>query len=312
MILGVDVSAWQADRTTNPVKHIDWSKMADMGVRFAWIKVGQGRYADKEFDYNWHEAKRVGIQRGGFWFHEWRKQYDPGANYQANLCADLIGTDTPELGIANDFERPNSNWPDLPDSATCDRMLWGFYETLYGRGLRADILYTNGEGLRRIKPRPWLLQKELWFAWPNNSENTAGAISRAKYYGWNRDPLFVQHTWKLPGKLYGAQSNDLDGNVFIGDENKFNNFLTGTVGPVPETGDDDMKLPQVALKTLYAGQWVRSEPGISKEKIGSKSLGTYLGLPDDTAWENDDLWLHFAGVGWMAYAYDGRIYLGMV
>ena len=51
---GIDVSKFQGD--------IDWSKVADSGVKFAWIKASEGGdRLDERFQANWEGAKAAGV-----------------------------------------------------------------------------------------------------------------------------------------------------------------------------------------------------------------------------------------------------------
>jgi lysozyme len=63
-IHGIDVSKFQGD--------IDWSKVADSGVKFAWIKATEGGdRLDDRFQANWTGAKDAGIPRGAYHFVYW-------------------------------------------------------------------------------------------------------------------------------------------------------------------------------------------------------------------------------------------------
>ena len=54
---GVDVSNHQGD--------VDWERVADDGIEFAYIKATEGRdFLDARFATNWSEAGRRGIDRG--------------------------------------------------------------------------------------------------------------------------------------------------------------------------------------------------------------------------------------------------------
>ena len=61
---GIDVSKFQGD--------IDWNRVADSGVKFAWIKATEGGdHADERFQANWAGAKEAGIPRGAYHFVYW-------------------------------------------------------------------------------------------------------------------------------------------------------------------------------------------------------------------------------------------------
>jgi lysozyme len=63
-IQGIDVSYWQGD--------IDWLKVREAGVHFAFIKATEGGdHLDPKFLENWEGAKRVGIARGAYHFIYW-------------------------------------------------------------------------------------------------------------------------------------------------------------------------------------------------------------------------------------------------
>ena len=63
-IHGIDVSKFQGE--------IDWSKVADSGVKFAWIKASEGGdHADERFQANWEGAKAAGIAHGAYHFVYW-------------------------------------------------------------------------------------------------------------------------------------------------------------------------------------------------------------------------------------------------
>jgi MYXO-CTERM domain-containing protein len=77
---GIDVSHHQ--------ETIDWDDVAGAGIDFAFIRVSDGLYQDREFTRNWAEARRVGIIRGVYQF------FRPGRDAvdQADLLLERMGT----------------------------------------------------------------------------------------------------------------------------------------------------------------------------------------------------------------------------
>lgn len=63
-IHGIDVSKFQGD--------IDWNRVANSGVKFAWIKATEGGdHVDQRFQANWAAAKAAGVPRGAYHFVYW-------------------------------------------------------------------------------------------------------------------------------------------------------------------------------------------------------------------------------------------------
>jgi lysozyme len=103
LIPGIDVSKWQGE--------IDWSKVANSGVRFAYIKATEGTgYTDPCFAVNWQSAKSAGVLRGAYHFFHPRLD----ARSQAKTFYATLGNDPGELP---------SIWKlqNLPDQPWCPR-----------------------------------------------------------------------------------------------------------------------------------------------------------------------------------------------
>lgn len=63
-IQGIDVSYWQGD--------VNWQKVDDAGVRFAYIKATEGGdRVDPKFHENWSGAKKAGLVRGAYHVMYW-------------------------------------------------------------------------------------------------------------------------------------------------------------------------------------------------------------------------------------------------
>jgi lysozyme len=63
-VQGIDVSYWQGN--------IDWQKVGDAGVHFAYIKATEGGdRLDPKFLDNWRAAKQAGIARGAYHVMYW-------------------------------------------------------------------------------------------------------------------------------------------------------------------------------------------------------------------------------------------------
>jgi lysozyme len=77
-IHGIDVSKFQGD--------IDWNKVADSGVQFAWIKASEGGdRLDQRFQANWEGAKAAGVPHGAYHFVYWcRPPMEEMANFEQN------------------------------------------------------------------------------------------------------------------------------------------------------------------------------------------------------------------------------------
>ncbi|MCC7074846.1 MAG: hypothetical protein IT383_26285 [Deltaproteobacteria bacterium] len=79
-VKGIDVSYWQSD--------VDWARVADDGVEFAFIRVSDGlTHVDTKFERNWAGAKDNGVLRGAYQF--FRSNQDPIA--QAELLIEKVG-----------------------------------------------------------------------------------------------------------------------------------------------------------------------------------------------------------------------------
>ena len=92
---GVDVSSHQGV--------INWDKVAAFTpkVRFAFIRAGVSyAYEDPQFQTNWKEAKRVGIDRGAY------HALYPGQDVkrQVDNFARIVGSDKGELAMVGDVE----------------------------------------------------------------------------------------------------------------------------------------------------------------------------------------------------------------
>ena len=78
-VQGIDVSKYQGD--------VDWSAVANSGVKFAWIKATEGGdRVDERFQANWQGAKEVGIPRGAYHFVYWcRAPIEEAAWFEQNV-----------------------------------------------------------------------------------------------------------------------------------------------------------------------------------------------------------------------------------
>jgi len=77
---GIDVSKWQGE--------IDWDAVAGDGIAFAFIRTSHGlNTLDEWYDFNWTEARRVGVRRGTYQY------FSPGqdAVAQADLLLERMG-----------------------------------------------------------------------------------------------------------------------------------------------------------------------------------------------------------------------------
>ncbi|HEX6740384.1 MAG TPA: GH25 family lysozyme [Sphingomicrobium sp.] len=90
---GVDVSAHQGA--------IDWPRLREQGVDFAYIKASEGGdFRDSAFARNWAAAGRAGIRRGAYHFFTLCR---PGADQAANFLA-AVPPDSTALPAAVDLE----------------------------------------------------------------------------------------------------------------------------------------------------------------------------------------------------------------
>jgi GH25 family lysozyme M1 (1,4-beta-N-acetylmuramidase) len=90
---GIDVSYYQ--------ESIDWPKVADAGIRFAFIRISDGlTVEDLRFERNWREAQRAGIARGSYQYF----RPDQDAIAQADLVIARLRGDRGELPPAIDVE----------------------------------------------------------------------------------------------------------------------------------------------------------------------------------------------------------------
>lgn len=239
-VFGCDTSKWQDDKDTPEV--IDYAVMKAAGARFAGVKSWQGYATDRAFAVSWVNAKAQGLPRFAYCY------WDSTVNMATQFINffNIIKDDPGEMPQALDLEA----------LVPRDKMIAAMrqFEKLYtDRGMRAryghnPMLYTNPNILLNyLKPVPadLLLKYDLFVAAYPVIPDTADPVS------FIRQSTIEPRTGEFPswrfwqfsadgnkqGKRFGAESRDIDIDIFNGDEATFAAYLGETVRPEPSDAE---------------------------------------------------------------------------
>lgn len=182
-VRGTDVSAWQGD--------IDWEKLADEGLSFAFIKATEGSsHIDSRFAYNFENAQKYGVSAGAYHFFS----YDSSGGAQAEHFISTVPVAEGMLPPVIDVEFYGDKESDLPEKEDVVRELSDMIERLtehYGvvpliyATKRSYDLYIAGEfpqcgiWIREVMPTsaPELSDGREWTFWQYTNRYKPKGIS---------------------------------------------------------------------------------------------------------------------------------------
>lgn len=203
-VVGVDVSNHQGE--------IDWPKLAESGVSFAYIKATEGGdFRDRSFARNWSEAKRAGVKRGAYHFFTLCRS----AREQADNFIATVPDDPDALPPVVDAEHMGPCTATLtPEDHVA--MLGEYLDAVESHYGRRPLVYTT---------------------WEFDSAMLAGALSGERF--WARSlvvpPMFRTAQWVIwqyhnRGRRPGV-AGDLDLDVFRGTKADFDRFSSAISRP---------------------------------------------------------------------------------
>ena len=213
-VLLLDISKWQ-DAPNNDILP-DFQKMINKGVSGIIIKCGEGNVLDRSFRQYVNILKTLNLPYGFYWYYN--NKYDPSLQAKTFISAvEKFGF--PPLGI----------WADLEDRNSGTFIGWkSWYNFLhdlefkYPNGMIGIYTgyyyfteYTKSVGISSASLN-WFGKFPLWIATYGGEPKIPAPWS--EYTIW-------QFTDFLDGKSYGVESNELDGNYFNGDYDKFLDFF---------------------------------------------------------------------------------------
>lgn len=181
---GIDVSHWQG--------RIDWARVADDGIAFAYIKATEGGdYVDPQFVANWDGAARAGVLRGPY--HFYRPQTDAAA--QAQQFLRTVGARAGDLPPVLDVEVTDGRsaaaiaagvrtWLETVERATGVRPILytraGFWNPV-GGGFGAYPLWVAHYGVAQPAiPADW----DRWAIWQHSDAGRVAGITGNVDLNW--------------------------------------------------------------------------------------------------------------------------------
>ena len=203
-IHGIDVSKFQGD--------IDWSAVANSGVKFAWIKATEGGDRDARFQANWEGAKAAGIPHGAYHFVYWcRPPLEEIQIFEQNAP------------VENDALPPVLDAEATPTSPTCHRhltqdgaiadmqVMLQEMERHYGK---RPIIYTTVDFYEAILSDGALMNYPIWVR--STKHHPAVKYGSRAWHFWQ---------YQSDGRVPGIGGN-VDEDAFYGTKEQWDAFLT--------------------------------------------------------------------------------------
>lgn len=147
---GIDVSNHQG--------RIDWSRIDNGDIQFAYIKASEGGdYVDEWFEENWTGAHEAGVQRGAYHFFTLCR---PGIDQAENFLR-TVAVSPEDLPASVDLELAG-NCADRPDQEWVDRELGVFLHEVEAATGKPVLLYV-GDDFEGVYPVRRTLGRPVWF-----------------------------------------------------------------------------------------------------------------------------------------------------
>jgi lysozyme len=214
-VQGIDISKYQGD--------IDWRRVRDSGIDFAYLKVSEGGdHVDSTFYRNWDAAAAAGVARGAYHFMYWCRT----ASEQAVWFTQAVPQDSSQLPPVLDVEWNHQSVTcprqTTPEDAR-EKMVKMLEIMEYHTGKR-PVIYTDINFHRDVLEGRFK-GYEFWLR-----SVAAEPHERFKDRPWT----FWQYT--ATGRVPGI-SGDVDRNAFNGSEKDWLRWLRRNGVGVPASSD---------------------------------------------------------------------------
>ena len=160
-MVGIDVSAHQGT--------IDWKKVKESGIEFAFIRCGYRGYesgeitADETFDYNMEQALANGIQVGVYFFSQAIDVEE--AKEEAKFTLECIRKYDVKLPVVYDFEKPGGIFARTfslsKDTVTENAVVFG--HMVQRRGYTA-MIYNSTNLFEKLFNMEYIQEFQTWVA----------------------------------------------------------------------------------------------------------------------------------------------------
>lgn len=200
---GIDISKYQGD--------IDWPRVRQAGVRFAYLKVSEGGdHVDPRFYQNWEGAAAAGIARGAYHFMYWCRT----ASEQAVWFTQAVPQDRTQLPPVLDAEWNHSsvNCPNQTTPADAREKIRKMLEIMEYHTGKRPVIYTDITFHRDVL-QGYFPGYQFWL-------RSVAAEPHERYA--DRPWTFWQYT--ATGRVPGIDGN-VDKNVFRGSESQWRQWL---------------------------------------------------------------------------------------
>jgi lysozyme len=283
-LTGVDISVWQDDPTTE--REVNFETMKNVETKFAFMRAMFGIREDVNFYKYWRGTKDVGLPRGAYFFP--LTLYS--AATQANKFVEMLKDDGGEMPPVIDIERYNGTVL----NANAIKTMIGIIEDNLNV---TPIIYTG------------------YYVWRDEVVGSSDSFFSkyplwiANYYvdkpmipkPW-KDWTFWQYSDKGDGLKYGVESLQIDMDYFNGDQEDFNNFISGKTVVTSE----EVIVSSGSLKFKTIGDMnVRSGAGTQYPVVSRLSRNKEI-IPLDFG--GDDAWIKTED-GWVCKSRKGTNFL---
>jgi lysozyme len=203
-IHGIDVSKFQGD--------IDWSAVANSGVKFAWIKATEGGdRLDQRFQANWTGAKAAGVPHGAYHFVYWcRSPLEEIRWFEQNAPVEDDAL-PPVLDVEATPTSPTCRRHLTEEGAIADmKVMLEEMERHYGK---RPIIYTTVDFYQAILSDGAFMDYPIW-------------VRSTKYHPAVKYGLRPWHFWQYQsdGRVAGIQVH-VDQDAFFGTKEQWDAFL---------------------------------------------------------------------------------------
>lgn len=195
-VCGVDVSHYQGD--------IDWNKMADEDIDFAYIKATEGSsHVDEKFDQNWSDISQTDLYYGAYHFFSFESAGETQAQNYISAVGSLDGKLVPAVDVEyyGDMERNKSNLDRDAIREELDVLLHALEDEYHAK----PIIYTTYSAYHDFI-EGFFDEYDLWI---RNVYYTPDIGMKDRWVIW-------QYTDRTEFDAYTGDERYIDMNVFVG------------------------------------------------------------------------------------------------